>query len=86
MLALDLICLVKYIVANQNLYHMEELFARKNMHICALYTRYPIVARALGLAVAFRPSARASKGILHTNMRAACVLQTRALSSIIQVY
>ena len=30
-----------------------------------LYTRYPIVARALGLA-AFRPSARASKGILHT--------------------
>ena len=29
-----------------------------------LYTRYPIVARALGLA--FRPSARASKGILHT--------------------
>ena len=28
-------------------------------------TRYPIVARALGLA-AFRPSARASKGILHT--------------------
>ena len=30
-----------------------------------LYTRYPIVTRALGLA-AFRPSARASKGILHT--------------------
>ena len=30
-----------------------------------LYTRYPIVARALGLA--FRPSARASKGILHTS-------------------
>ena len=29
-------------------------------------TRYPIVARALGLA-AFRPSARASKGILHTS-------------------
>ena len=39
-----------------------------------LYTRYPIVARALGLAAAhsaFRPSARASKGILHTtNFRA----------------
>ena len=31
-----------------------------------LYTRYPIVARALGLADAFRPSARAIKGILHT--------------------
>ena len=30
-----------------------------------LYTRYPIVARALGLA-AVRPSARASKVILHT--------------------
>ena len=30
-----------------------------------LYTRYPIVARALGLA-AFMPSAPASKGILHT--------------------
>ena len=29
---------------------------------------YPIVARALGLAAAFRPSARASKGILHTNI------------------
>ena len=38
-----------------------------------LYTRYPIVARALGLAAAcsaFRPSARASKGILHTNVGA----------------
>ena len=33
----------------------------------ALYTRYPIAARALGLAAAFRPSARASKGILYTN-------------------
>ena len=33
----------------------------------SLYTRYPIVARALGLVrLAFRPSARASKGILHT--------------------
>ena len=30
-----------------------------------LPTRYPIVTRVLGLA-AFRPSARASKGILHT--------------------
>ena len=35
-----------------------------------LYTRYPIVARALGLAAAFRPSARASKGILHTKNKA----------------
>ena len=35
-----------------------------------LYTRYPIVARALGLA-AFRPSARASKGILHTMIHVA---------------
>ena len=34
--------------------------------IQVLYTRYPIVMRALGLAAA-RPSARASKGILHTN-------------------
>ena len=48
---------------------------RKYLQICGLelyqgiyllYTRYPIVARALGLA--FRPSARASKGILHTNI------------------
>ena len=31
----------------------------------SLYTRYPIVARTLGLA-AFRPSARASKGHLYT--------------------
>ena len=31
-----------------------------------LYTIYPTVARALGLA-AFRPIARASKGILHTS-------------------
>ena len=32
-----------------------------------LYTRYTIVARALGLAAfKLRPSARASKGILHT--------------------
>ena len=31
-----------------------------------MYTRYPIVARALGLAAAFRPSARASKGFLNT--------------------
>ena len=36
------------------------------LHFTPLYTRYPIVARALGLA-AFRPSARASKGILHTS-------------------
>ena len=33
-----------------------------------MYTRYPIVARAFGLAAAFRPSVRASKGILHTNV------------------
>ena len=35
-----------------------------------LYTRYPIVARARGLAAAssvFRPSACPIKGILHTN-------------------
>ena len=35
------------------------------LHFTPLYTRYPIVARALGIA-AFRPSERASKGILHT--------------------
>ena len=29
----------------------------------------PIIPRALGLAAAFRPSARASKGILHTKCR-----------------
>ena len=46
-----------------------------------LYTRYPIVARALGLAAAFRPSARASKGILHTNVDVALY----NLSKIIQV-
>ena len=36
-----------------------------------LYTRYPIVARALGLAAAVQPLGRvrrASKGILHTNI------------------
>ena len=32
-----------------------------------LYARYPIVARAWSSGLAFRPSARASKGILHTN-------------------
>ena len=36
-------------------------------HILILYTRYPIIARALGLA--FRPSARASKRILHTTQK-----------------
>ena len=36
----------------------------KSKPLIILYTRYPIVARALGLA--FRPSARAGKGILHT--------------------
>ena len=39
-----------------------------------LYTRYPNVARVLGLAViqlcaALRPSVRASKGILHAESR-----------------
>ena len=36
-----------------------------------LYTRYPIVARALGLAAAVQPLGRvrrASKGILHTSL------------------
>ena len=36
------------------------------MFIITLYTRYPIVARALGLAALGRVR-RASKGILHTN-------------------
>ena len=36
-------------------------------HILILSTRYPIIARALGLA--FRPSAHASKGILHTTQK-----------------
>ena len=36
------------------------------MLVYYLYTKYPIVARALGLA-AFRPSTRASKSILHTS-------------------
>ena len=43
------------------------------VELSALYTRYPIVARALGLAAAFRPSARASKGILHTTKCIAAV-------------
>ena len=33
-----------------------------------LYTRYPIVARALALVAAFRPSARTRKCILHTTL------------------
>ena len=41
----------------------------KFTHHFILYTRYLIVARALGLA--FRPSARASKGILHTTLHIA---------------
>ena len=46
----------------------------------ALYTIYPIVMRALGLA-AFRPSARASKGILHTRERAVfCCIKYTLLS------
>ena len=32
--------------------------------VCKLYTRYPIVARALGLAAAFRPSARAKESCI----------------------
>ena len=53
----------------------DSLRPSKTTHECPrpahLYTRYPIVARALGLAAAyaecaFRPSTRASKGILHT--------------------
>ena len=44
----------------------ETRISRKH-YIFILYARYPIVARALGLA-AFRPSARKSKSILHTNI------------------
>ena len=44
------------------------------LHVNYSYTRYPIVARALGIA--FRPSARASKGFLHTSK-----LQITLLSS-----
>ena len=42
----------------------KQLNYLRSAHYIVLYTRYPIVA--LGLAAAFRPSARASKGILHT--------------------
>ena len=42
--------------------------SREQRHL--LYTRYPIVARALGRVRAW-PSARASKGILHT--KASCI-------------
>ena len=38
-----------------------------NEQINKLYTRYPIVALGLAAECAPRPSARASKGILHTN-------------------
>ena len=43
----------------------DDLLEFCALHFTPLYTRYPIVARVLGLA-AFRPSERASKGILHT--------------------
>ena len=45
-------------------------------NIFGLYTRYPIVARALGLA-AVQPLVRvrrASKGILHTNLRSTLIV------------
>ena len=53
---------------------MQDTFARATHAarddrvscIQPLYTIYLIVARALGLAAAIRPSARANKGILHT--------------------
>ena len=48
---------------NDNDFCVKNIKVGENSPI-ALYTRYSIVARALG--VAFRPSARASKGILHT--------------------
>ena len=38
-------------------------------YIYNLYTLYPFVACALGLAAAFRPSVRANKGILHTDLQ-----------------
>ena len=45
----------------------ELIYEWLNYQQKTFYTRNPIVARALGLAVAaFRPSARASKGISHT--------------------
>ena len=48
-----------------------------------LYTIYPIVARALGLAAAyaFRPIVRASKGILHTTAVYEVILYARYLCS-----
>ena len=47
----------------------EAGFANLLGHARPLFTRYPIVARSLGLAAAaFRPSARASKIILHTSL------------------
>ena len=51
--------------AEQNIRSAKR--ARDDRVFC-LYTRYPIVARALGIAAAFRPSAHASKGILHTSI------------------
>ena len=34
------IYLLEYIVAKQNVYHMKELFARKNVHICAQHVYF----------------------------------------------
>ena len=51
-----------------------ELSVQNFDSLCVLYTRYPIVARALGLA-----AARASKGILHTTIRAIFALSRAQL-------
>ena len=48
-------------------------------HSLNLYTIYPIVAGTLGLAAAYRPSARASKVILHTRPQSAYCVFTGGL-------
>ena len=61
--------LVKAVFCGSNMIHkytLDRSINGSDGQIKTLYTRYPIVARALGLAALGRVR-RASKGILHTN-------------------
>ena len=62
----ELVCKIPLLARTRDALGLKAQTAGQARRWGILYTRYPIVARALGLAAAFRPSARASKGILHT--------------------
>ena len=58
----------KAILVKDTCLRIPEIYKKKFQLSLTLYTRYPIVARALGLAAAVQPLGRvrrASKGILH---------------------